>query len=80
MALVATRRVEVGPGVKMLDHRSSTKDAMIICRGGGVLFVTGGGLVLADCVAETEFRTLPWILQRQDGLEAAVNERLCLRE
>lgn len=28
VALVATRRVGVGPGVNTLDHRSSTKDAI----------------------------------------------------
>ena len=30
LALVATRRVGVGPGVKMLFQRSSKKDAMLV--------------------------------------------------
>ena len=29
VTLVAIKRVGVGPGVKMLDHRSSMKEAMI---------------------------------------------------
>lgn len=42
MTFVAMRRVGVGPGVKMLDHSSSMKEAMV------VLYtdwsVCGGGL------------------------------------
>jgi hypothetical protein len=71
--LVATRRVGVGPGVKMLFQRSSKNDAMSAqsyaapgslqeCRQGGQPMSTGGK-VLARCIYASQFRVIQSLIR-----------------